>query len=516
MNGAEIIIKTAVAAGIDVCFSNPGTTEMPLVAALSSIPGIQAKLGLFEGCCTGAADGYARMIDKPALTLLHLGPGLANGIANLHNAHRANSPVVNIVGEHASWHRSFDAPLTMDIEALAGAVSGWQRTSTSVETLSKDTADAISAAMRGQVSSLIVPNDFQWSDCMDETISKPHFSIEPVDYDAVKKAAKLLKTDQKTVIILGGRALKKKALNAAARIKAKTGCDLLAETFPARMERGAGIPALDRIPYFPEQAVDLLSKYQVVILAGAKVPVAFFGYKGMSSKILSEDQKLLQFSPNNQNLQEALECLADALDAPKRIDTENASSAKLQDLRLPEGRLSADKVCVILAALQPENAIIVEEAITTGVFYYKHAANAPSNSLLTLNGGSLGLGMPCAVGAAVACPDRPVISFQADGAAMYTVQALWMQARESLNITTLICANRSYDILKFEFARAGYSSPKGNASELMDLSHPVIDWVKISEGMGVPAVSVDSAEKLSTEMKRALAEPGPHLIAMVL
>jgi len=499
-----------------MCFSNPGTTELPLVAALSSIPGIRAKLGLFEGCCTGAADGYARMLDKPALTLLHLGPGLANGIANLHNAHRSNSPVVNIIGEHASWHRAFDAPLTMDIEALAGTVSGWQRTSTSVETLSKDTADAISAAMGGQVSTLIIPNDFQWSDCKDEAISKPHFSVEPVDYKAVENAAKLLKTDQKTVIILGGRALRKKALNAAARIKTKTGSTLLAETFPARMERGAGTPALDRIPYLPEQAVKLLSQYQVVILAGANVPVAFFGYKGMSSKILSEDQKIIQVSSTDQNSQEALECLADALDAPKRIDTENATFAKLQNLRLPEGRLSSEKVCVILATLQPENAIIVEEAITTGAFYYKYATNAPSNSLLTLTGGSLGLGIPCAVGAASACPDRPVISFQADGAAMYTVQALWMQARESLNITTLICANHSYDILKFEFPRAGYSSPKGNASELMDLSRPAIDWVKISEGMGVPAVSVDSGEKLSIEMKRALAEPGPHLIEMVL
>lgn len=516
MNGAEIIIKTAVAAGIDVCFSNPGTTEMPLVESLDSIPGIQAKLGLFEGCCTGAADGYARMIDKPALTLLHLGPGLANGIANLHNAHRANTPVVNIIGEHASWHRGFDVPLAMDIEALAATVPGWQRTSTSVETLSEDTADAISAALGGQVSSLIVPNDFQWSDCVDETISKPNFSFAPVDYEAVENAARLMKTDQKTVIILGGRALRKKALKAAARIKEKTGCDLLSETFPARVERGGGTPVLDRIPYFPEQAVELLSQYQVIILAGAKVPMAFFGYKGMSSEILSEGQKSVQISDSKQNVQEALECLADAVGESKQIDSESASTAELQDLTLPEGQLSADKVCIILAALQPENAIIVEEAITTGAFYYTHAANAPSNSLLTLTGGSLGMGMPCAVGAAVACPDRPVISFQADGAAMYTLQALWMQARESLNITTLICANRSYDILKLEFARAGYSSPKGNASKLMNLSHPALDWVKISEGMGVPAVSVDSAEKLSTEMKRALAEPGPHLIEMLL
>jgi len=516
MNGAEIIIKTAAAAGIDVCFSNPGTTEIPLVAALDSIPGIRAKLGLFEGCCTGAADGYARMTDKPALTLLHLGPGLANGIANLHNAHRAKSPVVNIIGEHATWHRAFDAPLAMNIEALAGTVPGWQRTSTSVETLSKDTADAISAAMGGQVSSLIIPNDFQWSDCTDAAISKPHFSFDPLDYKAVENAAGLLKTDQKTIIILGGRALRKKALNAAARIKAKTGCELISETFPARMERGIGIPALGRIPYFPEQAAELLSQYQVVILAGANVPVAFFGYKGMSSEILSKGQKIIQVSSGNQDVQETLECLAEALDASKQKNSENASSKKPQDSMLPDGPLSEDKVCKILAALQPENAIIVEEAITTGAFYYPLSVNAPPNSLLTLTGGSLGLGMPCAVGAAVACPDRPVISFQADGAAMYTVQALWMQARESLNITTLICANRSYNILKIEFARAGYSSPKGNASELMNLSRPVIDWVKISEGMGVPAVSVDSAEKLSTEMKRALAEPGPHVIEMVL
>ena len=279
MNGAELIVKTALTAGIEICFSNSGTTEMPLVTALDSVPGIRAVLGLFEGVCSGAADGYGRMLDKPAMTLLHLGPGLSNGLANFHNANRAHTPVFNVIGEHASWHRAADAPLTMDIEALARTVSKWVHTCESPGTLSRDTANAIAAAMRGQVSTLIVPQDYQWTECDDETASLPHFSFDAVEQTSIDRAAALLRTQEKTLLFLGGKALRKSGLQAAARIKAATGCDLLSETFFTRMERGVGIPPVDRLPYFPEHAIAVLSKYPVVVLAGAKEPVAFFGTK---------------------------------------------------------------------------------------------------------------------------------------------------------------------------------------------------------------------------------------------
>ena len=516
MNGAELLLKTAVKAGIEVCFTNPGTTEMPLVCAFDSVGGIRPILGLFEGCCTGAADGYGRMADKPAMTLLHLGPGLANGIANLHNARRARTPLLNVVGEHATWHRSADAPLNMDIVALAETVSGWQRTSTASQNLSKDTADAISAALREKIATLIVPSDVQWSESSRSKIHSSQTPVGSIDKEGIETAAALLRKERKATLILGGGALRQIGLLAAARIKAKTGCDLLSERAPARMERGSGLPATAFIPYFPRQALKLLSKYQTIVLAGAAEPVTFFGWKGFESRLLNEDQTVLQIKAKDKHLPQALVNLADALEAPSKINAADVGISSVQKPALPRGRLNAQNACLVLAALQPENAVIVNESITSGAAYFPLGPQLPPHTLLMLPGGAIGYGIPCAVGAAIACPGRAVINFQADGSALYTVQALWMQARESLDITTLICSNRSYKILSIEFARAGVDAPGQHASSLTDLNNPAIDWVDISKGMGVPAVRVDSCEALAKELEKALIEAGPHLIEMVL
>ncbi len=515
MNGAELVVRTALAAGIEICFANVGSTELPLVAALDTIPGIRAVLGLHEGVCTGAADGYGRMLGKPAMTILHLGPGLANGLSNLHNARRAHTPILNLTGEHATWHRSADPPLRMDIEALAGTVSGWQRTCESVEDLSRDTAEAVAAAMRGRIAQLILPHDCQWSECTDETIRVPEFSFDPVDDAAIAAAARLIRANGKSLMLLGGEALLRRGLDAAARIRAATGCDLISETFPSRAERGAGIPAVDRFPYFPEHAAALLSKYQAVVLAGTKEPVAFFGYKGMISRLLTEKQQTCSIAGPGEKVCDALEHLADAVGAGSTVGEPTPTTKPLRH-ELPTGALNREKAGTILAALQPENAIVVDESVTSGMAHYQLAATAAPHSLLTLTGGSLGMGMPCAVGAALACPDRQVISFQADGSAMYTLQSLWTQARECLYITTLICSNRSYDILKLELMRAGNAPLGQNALGLTDLKNPPIAWVKISQGMGVPAVSVDTTEQLAKELAAGLSEAGPHLIEMVL
>jgi len=515
MTGAEIILKTAVNAGVEVCFTNPGTTEMPLVFAFDSIGGIRPILGLFEGCCTGAADGYGRMADKPAMTLLHLGPGLGNGIANLHNARRARTPLLNVIGEQATWHRPVDAPLSMDIVTLAETVSGWQRIGTAPENLSRDTADAIAAALQGKVATFIVPSDIQWSETSVKKIHQPKVPGAAIDIKSLERAADLLRTGQKAALILGGWALRQRGLAAAARIKFKTGCDLVSERAPARMERGAGIAATEFIPYFPRQALDLLSKYQTIVLAGAEEPVTFFGWQGYASRLLNDKQDICQIKVTDKNLPHALENLADALGAPGSVAAGAVGKAQVERPGLPQGKLTAHNACLTLAALQPEHAIIVNESISSGAAYFPLGPGLPPHTLLMLPGGAIGYGMPCAVGAAIACPQRPVINFQADGSAMYTVQALWMQAREGLNITTLICSNRSYNILNIEIARAGVETPGRFAQTLTDLKNPVIDWVQISRGMGVPAVAVDSCEALAQELKKALHEPGPHLIEMV-
>ncbi len=516
MNGAERLIQTAIECGVEICFANAGTTEMPIVLALDRIKGIKAVLGLFEGVCTGAADGYGRMSGKPAMTLLHLGPGFANGIANLHNARRARTPILNIIGEHATWHRPADPPLAMNIEGLTETVSEWTRTNTATDHIPRDVVEAVEASCTGRIASLIVPHDYQLGPCgtAGGGLSAP--PLTPVDDGQIEEAAKLLRSGPKTALLLGGRALRKKGLALAARIQGLTGCDLLTETFPTMVERGAGLPVVGRIPYFPEEAREMLAAYEGVILAGAGEPVTFFGYPGIESRILRDDQVKVAIGTDRQDMIEALADLVDALKGPTGGSVRAGVVSQLHRPGIPQGELTPLKASQTLAALQPEGAVIVEEGLTTSFAYYPLTAGIPPHTILPLTGGAIGYGMPCALGAALACPDRPVIDFQADGSAMYTIQALWSEAREGLNVTTLLCSNRSYRILQAELQRAGIERPGENARALTELREPFIDWVKIAEGFGVPAVSVKEVSGLADALNRSFREPGPSLIEMVL
>jgi len=302
----------------------------------------------------------------------------------------------------------------------------------------------------------------------------------------------------------------------AGHISAMTGCDLLTETFPGFVERGAGLPAVAKLPYFPEPALALLSQYEAVILVDIQEPVTFFGYPGIESYLLRKDQQKLFLCSRTQNVVEILGYLEDILKTT--IPSKDWRGDSPQPVRscLPHGTLTAEKACQVLAALQPEDVIIVDEGITSGIPYYPLTAGSPPHSVLAITGGSIGYGMPCAIGAALAAPDRLIINFQADGSAMYTIQALWTEAREGLNVKTLICSNRGYNILRVEFQRAGIKDPGLKALSLADIDHPKLDWVRISSGMGVPAKSVNTVENLAAELTRTLAEPGPSLIEMVI
>ncbi|MEO8604483.1 MAG: acetolactate synthase large subunit [bacterium] len=514
MNGAESLIRAALAAGIDVCFANPGTTEMPLVAALDAVPGMRAVLGLFEGVCSGAADGYARMRGTPAMTLLHLGPGLANGLANLHNARRAHAPLVNVVGDHATWHRAVDAPLTSDIVSLATPMSDWVRTSRSAATVAGDMADAIAAALSppGGVATLIVPADCQWDPVGDTaTPVRSPAARGRSDGSTIERVARLLRDTVDVTMLLGGHGLDRAGLTAAARIAAASGCKLFSETFPARIERGAGIAAPVRLPYFPEQALQALTGARTLLLAGATAPVAFFGYPGMPSSLVPEGCHIEVLAGPEADVTAALEAVADALGAaPAPREAPRPLPAR------PSGKLDPASLGAALAALQPEGAIVVDESATSGGPYLAMAPAAPPHSCLALTGGAIGQGLPTATGAAIACPDRRVVALQADGSAMYTLQALWTQARESLNVTTLICANRLYRILQIEAKRAGVGTPGPQARGLTVLSPPPIGWVDLARGLGVPGVRVETADDLVSQLERALATPGPNLIEVVL
>lgn len=521
MNAAESMLHTAHAAGIDVCFANPGTTELPMVAALDQMPGIRAVLGLFEGVCTGAADGYARMARRPALTLLHMGPGLANGLANLHNARRAHSPVVNLVGDHTTWHLSADAPLTCDIASLAQSVSGWTRFSRSAAELPADMEQAIAAASRlpGQVATLIVPHDLQSGSAgpaitgYQPSAALVQSTVTAVDEQAVLRIAAELRQPKSVALLLGGSALLERSLRAAARIAATRPCGLLCECFPARLERGSGLPALEKLPYFPEHIVAALDKYQTLILVGAREPVTFFGYEGQPSRPIPPGMNVEVLSSPDVDAAAALEALAEILGAPASAPP---MASSMRPARPASGPLTPKTIAAAIAAVQPESAIIMDEGATTSAAYYAFSASAPRHSFLSLTGGAIGQGLPCATGAAIACPDRPVLALQADGSGLYTLQALWTQAREKLHVVTLVFSNRKYRILEIEMARAGITQPGSQARKLVDLINPSMDWVHLAQGMGVPAVCVETTESLLTALERALAESGPQLIEVVL
>lgn len=514
MNGAEALIRTAVASGVEVCFANPGTTELHLVAALDAVPGIRAVLGLFEGVVTGAADGYARMAGKPALTLTHLGPGFANGIANLHNARRAGSPVVNLIGDQATWHLDADAPLTSDIESLARPVSLWLRKAKTAGELGPDVAEAIAASRRapGGVATLIVPADCAWGEAPGPSRPVAVEAAPKVGSDRIDAAARALRSGEPAMILLGGSSLSRSGSLAAARIAAKTGARVSFGTFPARVERGAGLPAFAKFPYFPEQGIELLGKVGQLLLAGATEPVAFFGYPNLPSRLAPPTCRISVLARPEDDAAGALEALADALGAGEG-DGELASRVRLEPAT---GKLTPDSLGRTLAALQPENAIVVDEAATSGAPWFGYASGAPPHASLGLTGGAIGQGLPNAVGAAIACPDRRVIALQADGSGMYTLQALWTAARESLDVTTIVCANRMYRILKVELARADVRNPGPAARGLTDLGPPNLDWVSLARGMGVPGERVETAEELAAALGRSFGERGPHLVEAVL
>lgn len=514
-NGAQALMKTLVDAGIEVCFTNPGTSEMHFVAALDSEPKMRAVLALFEGVATGAADGYARMADKPAATLLHLGCGLGNGLANLHNARKGKVPVVNIVGDHATYHVKHDAQLQSDIKTVARNVSpGFVRTSQSTEALCQDAAEAIAVArgLPGQVATLILPADVSWGEGGQPCAPLPQPEAQAADDAAVQTVKDAIASGQKTALLLGGRALREPALMAAARIAAHSGVTLFAETFPTRIERGAGLPPIERIAYLAELATLQLSEFDHLVLVDAKAPVSFFGYPGKPSYLVPDNCTAHTLSTPEQDAAASLNKLAEALGAAgaePRLQAEGRPG-------LPKGKLTAEKVCRAMGELMPENSIIVDESITSGLMLNAMTAGAPRHDMITLTGGAIGQGLPNAVGAAIACPDRPVFALIGDGTAMYTIQALWTMARENLNVTSIIFNNASYSILNVELERVGAEEAGAKAKSQLDISGPVTHYAQLAQSMGVHGVRVRTAEELIKAMEYAQAHPGPHLIEAVV
>ena len=514
MNGAESLVQTLTDQGVEICFANPGTSEMHFLKALEN-PSMRSVLCLFEGVCTGAADGYYRMKDMPASTLLHLGPGLANGLANIHNAKRASSGMVNIVGEHSASHLKYDPPLMSDIEGLARPLSHWVRRVESPGAVAWDVATAVSKASEhpGKIATLILPGDTSWQDAGAQVVlPRSVASANTPDAARIEHIAQVLRSGEPTLVILAGRSTRARALELAGKLKAATGCRIATQFFSARIERGAGRVTLERIPYAVGPAVEYLKGFKHIITVETTEPIAFFSYPDKPSLLKSSDTSVHSLVEIGEDGAAGLEMLVEALGATN-------SAAVLQprsDAAPPTGALSPATIAQALAAALPENCILVDESLTTGRETMGLTVGAAPHDLINNMGGSIGYGTPVATGAALACPERRVFCMVGDGSAMYTIQSLWTQARESLNITTIIFANNSYAILKAEYANMGAGAPGPRALAMIDIDRPRIDWLAMAKSMGVPAVAVDTAEAFHKAMADSVNEPGPCLIEVRL
>ncbi|GAA4975825.1 acetolactate synthase large subunit [Actinoplanes utahensis] len=503
--GAQAVIGTLLGSGVEVCFANPGTSEMHLVAELTARPEMRHVLCLFEGVASGAADGYGRMAEKPASALLHLGPGLANGLANLHNARRAGTPVVTLVGDHATFLTPFDPPLHSDIETMAAPVSAWVRRATSAAGAGRDTADAITAARSGGVATLVLPADVCWSGG-----GSPAVAAAPAapgfDAGAVERAAKALRDDTDCLLFVGGPNMRPAGLRAAARIAAATGARLLGEKSPARHRRDPGVPDIARLPYPIDDAMARLRGHRHIVFAGARPPTAFFAYPGKPADLVPADTETHHLGMSPDALEHLADLVAPGLSAPAAEQTAGTG--------LPSGELTVAKAAAVVAHLLPEDAIVVDEAMTSSSALVAATAGGARHDWLCLTGGAIGMGMPVATGAAIACPDRTVLTLEADGSAMYTLQALWTQAREGLHAVTVVFNNSSYAILAGELDRVVPDAGRRRAGSFVDISG--LDFVALAAGMGVPATRAHTAGDLYAQLSRALAEPGPHLIEAVV
>ncbi len=519
MNGAESLIRTLLAGRVDTCFANPGTSEIHIVAALDQITEMRCVLGLFEGVVTGAADGYARMAEKPACTLLHLGPGLGNGLANLHNASRAHVPIVNLVGQHATHHLHYDTPLTSDIEAIARPYSKWLRTSASSSEVGRDAAESIIAARTapGQIATLIVPADVAW--CDGGSIAAIPVLAEPPlpDAQTVERAAAMLGSGLRTAILIAGNALYGKGVAAAGRIAMATNAKLFAPYPVTRLERGAGAAVVERIAYVLEQGVDQLKEFRQLILVGAAAPVAYFAYPGKNSVFTSPECEIYTLASPGEDYIGTLEALEAALSARRtQLLGERFVGEKPERPPLPDGDITLPGLAAVVGALLPENSIVVDESMTSGRGMMAATRGAPPHDWLANTGGSIGIGLPLAVGAAVACPDRKVLCLTADGSAMYTLQALWTMARESLDVTTVVFANRDYAVLKRELSYLEVGKPGPRASGMFEIGRPDLDWVELAKGMGVPGSRVTSLEGFAKALREGFESGGPSLIEVPL
>ena len=514
-NGSQALFKTLLDSGIDVCFANPGTSEMQLVYEMGTTDGFRPVLCLQENVVTGAADGYYRIVGKPAFAMLHLGVGVANGLCSMHNARKAGSGMVALCGAGADYHHH-DVEITFlrPIADLATPVADWVRTSKSADDLAVAGSEAVQVARTGKVATLITPANHHWELTPIEVKAQEPTSPPAVSDETIDKAVELLKNGKSTAVMLGGLAVAE-GQEIAGKIAVASGAKLLCETMCAKLPRGAGSVVVTQIPYIPEMARTVLAEFEQVIMVGGRRPMASLAYEGASLSKVPESCEMHYLVTDELDVLGALDSLCAKLGAGDITDVDRYEAAA--DTADPTGELSPEAVAQCLTMLIPENAIVSDESATMGMQMFSMTQNAkPHDWLMSPNGGGIGHGLPVALGAAVAGNGRKVLALQADGCGMYTPQALWSIARENLNVTIVILKNDRYGILEVELARVRESAANDKMMSMLEIDKPSIDWVQIAGGMGIPATSATTAEEFYQQLSEAMAHKGPRLVEAVV
>lgn len=508
LTGAECLIDSLVNSGVGPFFTNPGTSELHAVSAIDRSTKARGILCLFEGVATGAGDGYGRIARHPAGVLLHLGPGLANGMANLHNARQAGTPMVVVVGEHGAKHLAYDSPLKSDLGSLPPFYSKQTvrlHVGDDIGRLARDLVTATCTPPTG-IATIIAGADVMWSEAQARpfTDAGVRRKVEPSSAD-IRNAVSMLRSGFPAAIVLGGSALSSKGMQLASAIAQATGSTLLSETFNARHTRGAGLPVVQRIPYFPELAIPFLSKFARLVLIGAKKPTSFFASPVHPSDLVGPGCEVSGFDPQADPL-DVLQAIAGEVAARSQ-----ASVAAREVLPLHSGNLTPAAIWAALNNFMPEGSIVSDEAGMSSRGADEAMSVAAQHDWLNLTGGSIGQALAVAAGAAVARPGSKVFAMQGDGGGLYTPQALWTQAREKLDVINVILNNGRYGILDYEAKRHGMSLGQKGAA-LFDLGSPTVDWVSLSQGFGVRAAAASTAEEFNTLLRDAVSTPGPSLI----
>jgi acetolactate synthase-1/2/3 large subunit len=513
MNGAETLVETLLASGVKVCFANPGTSEMHFVHALDRHPEMRCILCLFEGGVSGAADGYYRMSGEVAATLLHLAPGFGNAFANLHNARKAQSGVLNIMGDHADYHLRFEAPLKGDTVGVAQAVSHWTRVCSASGKVANDAAEAIQAARAkgGQIATLILPANTAWEDASSFAVASPPPALRRPSEAEVKAAAHALRQPG-AILMVDGPALYTDLGHLAKRVTKACGARLMQPFFVSRFRRGTGAVKIERMAYRIEDNLKLLAGASSLVLCGTARPAGFFAYPGLPSTPDDPETRLIELCSREMDIAWTLQALAAELGEAQLTPEDFVPDDRPAQA---EGTITMAKVGESIAALMPGDCVVVDEGITASAHLAPALKRAPGHDVLTITGGSIGFGLPNAVGAAVACPDRKVLVMEGDGSGMYTLQSLWTLAREGLDVTTVIFANRGYQILREELAAMGVNEVGRNAQRMFDVEGPSLDWVALAQGHGVQAVRVTDMDNFNAAFADAMAQRGPRLIEVV-